>query len=348
MSREKDIINGLTRREFIQAMTAAGTVGVFLPALSGESMAAAAKFPAHEIIHVICYKPGGSSDRASRALKPYLDKHFGVPVVMQNVPGASGIIGWTQFVNSKPDGYTMCFINWPIIYQTIRFKKTRYKISDFVHIGGLTDDPMLFVRHKDSKYKWENFKDFVDDCKKNPNKYRFSMTGPASPHNIASHAVMDAFDIKFVIVNAPGGSGEAASMLAGQHVDGMVGPALSTYGLRDIALCFGALSDREVPNMWPEGKMISETMGMKLPSISIPRGFATHAKVKQQYPERYQWLVEKFKAAATDPDFIADNKKKGMSDVMFWFPPEKLDEKAKTLMGLVDKYAFLFEPKKKK
>jgi len=344
--RKKDALSGLTRREFMQTMTAAGAAGIILPAFSGESLAQA-KFPAHEITHIICYGPGGSSDRASRALKPFLDKHFGVPVVMQNVPGASGMIGWTQFVNTKADGYTMTFIQYPIFYQTVRFKKTRYKVEDFAHIGGITDDPMLFVRHKDSKNKWNTFADFVEDCKKNPNKYRFSMTGPASPHNIASHVVMDAFDIKFVIVNAPGGSGEAASMLAGQHVDGMVGPALSSYGLRDIATCFGVLSDIKAPNMWPEGELISETMGMKVPNISVPRGFATHAKVKENYPDRYKWLVDGFKAAATDPGFIAENKKAGMIDVMFWFSPEKLDEKADTLNGLVDKYAFLFEPQKK-
>lgn len=347
MNKKNDSLTGLTRREFIQGVAAASSVGMLLPLFPGKSLAAE-KFPDHEITHIIAFKPGGSSDRASRPLKPYLDKHFGVPVVMENVGGASGMIGWTQFANAKPDGYTMCFINHPLFYQSIRFKKPRYKMSDFLSIGGLNDDPMLFVRHKDSKHKWNSFKDFVEDCKKNPNKYRFSMTGPASPHNIAAHAVMDAFKIKFIIVNAPGGSGPAAAMLAGQHVDGMVGPALSTFGLRDTATCFGILSDTLAPHMWPEGKSISATTGVKLPNISIARGFATHSKVKQLYPDRYQWLVEKFKAAATDPDFVADMKKKGMSDVMFWYSPEKLEERAKTLRELVDKYAFLFERKKKK
>ncbi len=341
MKSEKKELRGLDRREFIQTATT-----IFLLFVSTKSYAAD-KFPTHEISYIIPFRAGGGADRTARLLKPYLDKHFGVPLVIQTLPGASGAIGWTEFVNSEPDGYTTCLVTWPILYQTIRFKKPRYKSSDFVNIGGINDDPMLFIRHKDSKHKWNTFKDFVEACKAEPNKYRLCMTGPASPHNLAAYAAMDAFDIKFVVVNVAGGSGEAMSMLAGQHVDAMVSPALACYGLRDSAICFGVFSDREVPNMWPEGKPISETMGIKLPNISIPRGFATHAKVKEQYPARYQWLVEKFKAAATEPSLIAEVKKKGMSDVMFWYPPEKLRERAQTLMDLVDKYAFLFEAKKK-
>ena len=173
------------------------------------------------------------------------------------------------------------------------------------------------------------------------------MMGPGSPHNMACHLVMDLFNIKFVIVNSPSGSGEAATMVTGGHVDGGVFPALGGYGLRDTAVCFGILSDRTTPNMWPEGKLVSETTGVKTPSISVARGFATHASLKTEYPDRYQWLVEKFKVAATDPDFIADCKKRAMSDVMYYFPPEELDEKASTLMKLVDKYSFVFERKKK-
>jgi len=330
----------LTRREFIQGMGAAG-VALCLPFSMGT--AHGADFPSREIFHIIAFKPGGSSDRSSRPLEPFLRKHFGVPVVMQNVPGASGMVGWTQFMKEKPDGYTMCYVNWPLVYQAVKFKNARFKISDFAHIGGMTDDPMLFVRHKDSKHKWENFGDFVEDCKKNPNTYKLSMTGPASPHNIACHVVMKKFGIKFNVINAPGGSGEAAAMLAGQHVDGMVGPALSSYGLRDTAVCFGILSDRKVPNMWPEGELISKTMNVKIQPVTIPRGFATHAKVKEKYPERFKFLVEKFKAAMLDPEYIAMVEKAGSSDVVYYFPPEELDAKAQNLMELVDEYSHLFE-----
>jgi putative tricarboxylic transport membrane protein len=344
MSEDKKIgkeMTGLTRRQFVQGVAAVGTATMFAPLIA--SKLHAEDFPSHEFYHTIAFSPGGSSDRASRRLKPFLDKHFGQPVVMENKPGASGMAGWTYFMHKEKNGYNICFVNWPLVYQAIRFKNARFKISDFAHIGGLTDDPMLFLRHKDSKHQWNTFDDFVEDCKKHPNEFTMSMTGPASPHNIASHAVMDAFDIKFTIVNAPGGSGPAASMLAGQHVDGMVGPALSSFGIRDSAVCFGICADRTVPNMWPEGKPISQTTGVAVPSVSIPRGFATHAEVKEKYPDRFEWLVEHFKAAATDPEFIKQIHKDGLTDVMFWFPPEELDKKAKNLMALVDKYAFLFE-----
>lgn len=69
--------------------------------------AAAQAFPAGPISLVVGFPPGGSNDVIARALAPKLAEILGVPVVVDNKPGASGAIGTAYTVNARPDGHTI-------------------------------------------------------------------------------------------------------------------------------------------------------------------------------------------------------------------------------------------------
>lgn len=82
-------------------------VGAVVLSLATFVASAQAPFPSGPISLVVGFPPGGSNDVISRILAPKLAEILGVPVIVENKPGASGAIGTAYVVNSKPDGQTI-------------------------------------------------------------------------------------------------------------------------------------------------------------------------------------------------------------------------------------------------
>src|SRR5690606_22795123 len=78
-------------------------------ALLAGGAASAQNFPNAPITIVVPYSPGGGTDVMARLIGQELGTEFGVSVVIDNKPGASGNIGTSYVANSKPDGYTLLF-----------------------------------------------------------------------------------------------------------------------------------------------------------------------------------------------------------------------------------------------
>ena len=89
------------------AASCALACALFLAAQASHAQAQSAAFPNRPITLVVGFTPGGSNDLIARAVAPKLSEILGVPVVVENKPGASGTIGTAFTVNSKPDGHTI-------------------------------------------------------------------------------------------------------------------------------------------------------------------------------------------------------------------------------------------------
>ncbi|MCE1183481.1 MAG: tripartite tricarboxylate transporter substrate binding protein, partial [Rhodocyclales bacterium] len=82
-------------------------LGVALVSIGGATSMAQAAFPDQPVHIVVPFSPGGGTDLVSRALGVGMGRALGVPVVIDNRPGAGTIIGATEVARSKPDGYTL-------------------------------------------------------------------------------------------------------------------------------------------------------------------------------------------------------------------------------------------------
>ncbi|KYH31763.1 tripartite tricarboxylate transporter substrate-binding protein [Neomoorella mulderi] len=296
------------------------------------------KFPEKDITMIVPWNPGSTSDRNARTMKPYFDKVVGRPLLIENIPGGSGLAGWTAYMNKPTDGYTFVFTNWPVLYQQIVMGEAKYKLDNFYNLGGINDDPILFLKRKDDN-RWKNFAEFIEDCKKNPNKYKVSMTGPNSFQNLVAYYVMDVFGIKFQIVNSPGGANEANQLLAGGHADLCLTNSYSGYLIRDVAYALGLMANTKVPNMWPEATPISEQTGKSdLAELTVLRAFSINSEVQEKHPERVKFIEEALAKACTDPEFVKQLKDNGEADVSFWIPREQFEKKLKGSLEIVDKY----------
>ena len=69
--------------------------------------------PNKDVTVIVAYKAGSGTDTGARLLAQYARKYVGQTLVINNLPGGDGKIGWTELARSKPDGYTIGFINLP-------------------------------------------------------------------------------------------------------------------------------------------------------------------------------------------------------------------------------------------
>ncbi len=296
------------------------------------------KFPERDITLIVGWNPGSTSDRNARAMKPFFDKIVGRPLLIENIPGASSLVGWTAYLKRPADGYSFVFSNWPVLYQQIVMGKAKYTLGQFHNLGGINDDPIILLKRKEDN-RWKNAAEFFEDCKKNPDQYKVSMTGPNSFQNLVSYYLMDTFGIKFRIVNSPGGASEANQFLAGGHVDLCLTNAYSGYLIREIATCLGLVADTKVPNMWPEGTPIAEQTGKKdLAHLTVLRGFSINSEVQKKYPDRAKFVEEALAKACTNTEFIRKLKESGEADVSYWLPRPDFEKRLKSSLEIVDRY----------
>ena len=80
---------------------------------------------------IVAYKAGSGTDGPARILAQYAEKHIGQTVVVENVDGGSGSIGWSQLAASDPDGMTIGVMNLPNFNNSIVNELGTYKTSDF-------------------------------------------------------------------------------------------------------------------------------------------------------------------------------------------------------------------------
>lgn len=126
---------------------------------AGISHAASASFPEKTITWLVGSQPGGGFDVHSRVVAQGLRKHFGVPVIVKNMPGAGGVIAWNTLAASEPDGYTIAIVNIPGAIVTELFGKTKpqYRLRELSWIGRISSSP--FVLGVGAKTPYRTLKD---------------------------------------------------------------------------------------------------------------------------------------------------------------------------------------------
>jgi tripartite-type tricarboxylate transporter receptor subunit TctC len=156
-------MTSISRRGFLG--TAAGASAL---ALGGIRPASAQAFPARGVLIIVPYAAGGGSDISARLLARDFEPIFGKTVTVENRAGGGGWIGWGSLAQSKPDGYTIGYINVPNIFAGYLDKQSGGKRKESLEsftplINHVTDYNMWSVK-PDSKFK--TVKDVIEHAKK--------------------------------------------------------------------------------------------------------------------------------------------------------------------------------------
>ncbi|MBI2959111.1 MAG: tripartite tricarboxylate transporter substrate binding protein [Betaproteobacteria bacterium] len=157
-----------------------GTTGLFLAfALALASGAAAAQsYPSKPIKFVVGAAPGGGTDVTARQVGAMLAEQLGQPVLVDNKPGANGIIAADFVAKSEPDGYTlMAGTGGAMVLAAGMYKKLPYDpVKDFIPITRFNLDPLLFAVHP--SFPAKSFKELVEMAKAQPGKLFYSSAAP--------------------------------------------------------------------------------------------------------------------------------------------------------------------------
>lgn len=190
---------------------------------------AAQDFPTKPIEVVVGFAPGGGTDMVSRAIADVAAKYIGQPLVVNNKPGATGIIGSQYVFNSKPDGYTILVAGGSETVAVPHFKSLPFNpITDFDPVIRLMVERVGFYVRTDSP--WKTMKDFIADAKKNPEKYTYGTAGVGGIHHAAVLVTEKRTGIRLTNVPQKGGA-ENLTALAGGHVDVAMASPNEAYAL---------------------------------------------------------------------------------------------------------------------
>jgi tripartite-type tricarboxylate transporter receptor subunit TctC len=195
---------------------------VFGAALCGAMVVASAAraedFPSRPITLVVSFAPGGLTGIPARMLAPDLQQKLGQPVIVENKPGASGVIGGQYVVRAAPDGYTMLVAGISEV-QNLFYIHVPYRVpTDFAAVGAIADGPPLVLAVPASS-PFKSFADLMAYAKQNPGKLNLATTGPATSPAVAVTQLNALGGIDTVSVPYQG-SGPAAAAVAGGQVQG--------------------------------------------------------------------------------------------------------------------------------
>ena len=145
------------------------------------AVAAADWAPDGPVSMIVAYKAGNGTDNTARILAKYAEKYIGQTIVIDNVDGGSGSIGWSKLADSDPDGMTIGFINLPNFNSTIVKELGTYTTANFTPIcNHVTETSIIVVRADDDRFN--TLEDLVAYCKENMTKA--STNGPQASNHI--------------------------------------------------------------------------------------------------------------------------------------------------------------------
>jgi tripartite-type tricarboxylate transporter receptor subunit TctC len=177
--------------------------------------ALAQDYPSRPIRIVAGFPPGGGVDLVARLVGQGLSSGLRQTVVIENKPGAAGIIGAAQVAKSDPDGYTLLVTPgghslFGAVFQSVPFDT----VSGFSWISNVITVPFFVIVRSDSKF--QSLADLIADAKSSPGKISFGSAGPGSTHHLGGELLAARTGTKFLHVPYRGDAPVINALLGGE------------------------------------------------------------------------------------------------------------------------------------
>lgn len=195
------------------SVLAAATATLFLqPGIS----VAQAQYPDHPVHIVVPFSPSGGTDIQARAYADVFLKTTGQSFVVDNRPGASGLIGAQQVVDSAPDGYTILFTTATLAVNTTLYGK-RMKFSaerDLAPVSWITSTPLVLVVHPSVPAK--TVKELIALEKKSPGFMTAGVNTIGSTSHLSAEMLKQSARVEHIIVPYKGGGPALIGVMSGE------------------------------------------------------------------------------------------------------------------------------------
>ena len=203
---------------------------LFPPALAwAQPVAPVAKpaaFPAKSGRIVVAYPAGGPTDILGRVVAQKLAEGTGQQFIVDNRPGAAGLIGATLVSKSAPDGYTLLLVPATHAVNPSLYTKMPYDtVRDFTHVNLIAEAPFILVVHPSLPVK--NVQQLVTLARQRPGQLNFGATSLGGLPHLAGELFMQMNNVKLVGIPYKGGAPATVDLLAG-HVPIMFNSMLAS------------------------------------------------------------------------------------------------------------------------
>ena len=225
----------MDRRNFL-AFTAAAS-------LTGPAWAQQAHWPQGPVRLVVPFPPGGPSDVLARILAERLAPKWGVPVIVDNKPGASTLVGASAVVNGPHDGSAFLVtvsvtLRLPLMLATVPFDPNK----ELVPAGAIATEPLMLVVN--SNVKANTLADLIRLVKAEPAKFSFGTYGVGSAAHLALIEINKAAGVNLVHIPYKGSTLLVPAVVAGDVPIGMsnlgtLKPHIQSGKVRAIAVTGG-------------------------------------------------------------------------------------------------------------
>ncbi len=215
MTRNFVKFKGFSRRDLFALAVGSG--------FAGASIAADDDYPQKPIRMITPNSAGSGSDLITRRLADRLSRVLGQPVIVENIPGAGGIVGSRTFVRAQPDGYTLGLISSSYVIAPHLMKEMPFKaIDDVTPIASVAITPYVLVAR--ANFPASNVADFIRMALKEPNKFTFCSSGNGSGTHLAGAYLQQVGNFKLLHVPY-----KALSATIPDLVSGIVDVGLYSY-----------------------------------------------------------------------------------------------------------------------
>lgn len=189
-------------------------------------LAVAQAYPNKPVKVIIPYPPGGPTDILGRIVAQGLATKLGQQFIVENKPGASGMIGATQVAKAPADGHTLLInASLHVINPSLYPKMQHDPIKDFAPIAQIADVPMVMVVNQKNAAK--SVKDIIAQAKATPGDMTFASSGNGTAPHLAGEAFNVATGLKLTHIPYKGSAPALTDVIAG-HVTLMFDPLPSS------------------------------------------------------------------------------------------------------------------------
>lgn len=292
------------------AAMSASTVVCITPALADDA------WPARAVKLVVPFPPGGGTDIVARALGQRLSERFKQPVVVDNRPGASTIIGTDAVAKAVPDGYTLLLSGSTsyTVNPALRAKLPYDPMRDLAPIALVARTPLVLVVNGNSP--WRSVNELIAAAKATPKGVRYATFGSGSGPHLAGELFALAAQVQLQDVPYKGSAQSAMALIGGEIEMGIdtvasVAPHVKSGKLRALGIVGPTRS-----SLLPDVQTLAE---LKLPDATFDAwyGFAAPARTPAPVLARLQSDVV---ATMADPALQAQLRTQGMEPVSITGP----------------------------
>lgn len=205
----------LNRRYFVQSVMGAALASASLGAVHAQTAWPAAR----SITIIVPYSAGGSLDTTTRLVAQRLSERLGQSVVVENVTGAGGAIGFQKALQAAPDGYTLLMAGDSPFVPGQETSATPYKydvLKELVPVVLVNTAPMVLVAHP--SVPANNLNELIALARKQPGRLNYATSGIGTIPHLATEMVKQQAQVHMVHIPYRGAS-QIANDVAGHQVD---------------------------------------------------------------------------------------------------------------------------------